>query len=580
MANLQDVIERMKAEGDLTRNSGTNSLKQTNRILGEVRTELVEIGKSLGAIRTVGGLGGGQVIPVGGGGGTATAATAPVSGGENNDPQTIVGLLGAAIRNQTVGRVERGAAAAKEFAAQKFQESALGKGVAATKEFVGEKVEGTKEGLRGLAGIETNREKSEIEQRQLAEQQATRDEIEKLVEVQTAFLGLSKVEADKLRQAKLKEADLASGATATPASAVVPAAGAAGSGGGSGGGSKGGGGGGKMGGMIGKFFGGLAGGALAGFIMALGNPAILKAAGFFALVLPLIGVALGGFIAAFGKLASFGIDALAETFPPFVNGLKKFEDLDGQKLSLVGNGIEAFFDGLPGLSGMMVTIPEGLDGLADALLKMNDVNAEKLKVIGPAVAEMGKGLMAAGLGEVFSTISSALGGEGGGIEGQMTSLANGFRQFNDINADDVAKIGPAVRDLGLGLKAAGDSGGFGNALGGIVKGIGSFFGAEEADPIEMFKRFAVLGQGEVGSQLETAGKSLAGLGQGLSALNNLDTDTLGNFVDDILPPLTTLTKAFDSEVFQIQGDPMGSFVGGLAKLKASVVVGRCRVMRV
>ena len=69
MANLQDVIERMKAEGDLTRNSGTNSLKQTNRILGEVRTELVEIGKSLGAIRTVGGLGGGQTIQVVGGAG-------------------------------------------------------------------------------------------------------------------------------------------------------------------------------------------------------------------------------------------------------------------------------------------------------------------------------------------------------------------------------------------------------------------------------------------------------------------------------------------------------------------------------
>ena len=98
MANLQDVIERMKAEGDLTRNSGTNSLKQTNRILGEVRTELVEIGKSLGAIRTVGGLGGGQTIQVvggAGGGGTASAATAPVSGGETNgDPQTIMGLLG------------------------------------------------------------------------------------------------------------------------------------------------------------------------------------------------------------------------------------------------------------------------------------------------------------------------------------------------------------------------------------------------------------------------------------------------------------------------------------------------------
>ena len=167
MANLQDVIERMKAEGQLTRNSGTNSIKQTNRILDEMNTNLVEIGKSLGAIRTVGGLGSGRPIQVvggagGGGGGTASAATAPVSGGENNDPQTVMGLLGAAIRNQTLGRVERGAGAAKEFAAQKFRESFAGRGIAATQQFVGEKVEGTKEGLRGLAGIQTNKEKDDL----------------------------------------------------------------------------------------------------------------------------------------------------------------------------------------------------------------------------------------------------------------------------------------------------------------------------------------------------------------------------------------------------------------------------------
>ena len=575
MANLQDVIERMKAEGDLTRNSGTNSIKQTNRILGEMNTNLVAIGKSLGAIRTVGGLGGGQTIQVvggaGGGGGTAAPATASVSGGDTGgDPQTLMGLLGAAIRNQTLGRVERATEAALDFAAEKFRESALGKGLAATQKFVGEKVEGTKEGLRSLAGIQTNEERMDLLRQAAEAENATRDAIEQLVQIRTQELGLSQDEAQLLRQRELEKADLASGGSAAPTATMIGAGATGAAGGGAGGGRSraSGSGGGQMGGMIGKFFGGLAGGALAGFIMALGNAAVLKAAAIFAAVLPLIGVALGGFIATFGKLSSFGLDALAETFPPFVNGLKKFEDLDGQKLSLVGNGLEAFFDGLPGLSGMMVTIPDGLDDLADSLIKMNDVNAEKLKVIGPAVEEMGKGLLAAGLGEVFSSIAGALGSDSGGIEGQMTSLANGFRQFKDINADDVAKIGPAVRDLGLGLKAAADSDGFGNALGGIIEGIGSFFGAEKEDPIEMFTRFAVLGQGEVGSQLEAAGQSLAGLGQGLSALNNLDVGTLGDFADDILPPLTKLTSAFDSEVFKIQGnDPMGSLVGGLIKLK-------------
>ena len=115
----------------------------------------------------------------------------------------------------------------------------------------------------------------------------------------------------------------------------------------------------------------------------------------------------------------------------------------------------------------------------------------------------------------------------------MTSLANGFRQFSDINADEVAKIGPAVKNLGEGLKAAGDSGGFGNALGGIVSSIGSFFGAEEKDPIEMFKKFAVLGEGELGDNLEKAGKAVGGLGTGLASINNLDMGNLDDFVDDI-----------------------------------------------
>ena len=638
MANLQDVIERMKAEGDLTRNSGTNSLKQTNRILGEVRTELVEIGKSLGAIRTVGGLGGGQTIQVvggAGGGGTASAATAPVSGGETNgDPQTIMGLLGAAIRNQTLGRVERASEAALDFASQKFQESALGKGLAATQKFVGEKVEGTKEGLRGLAGIQTNAEALELARKSAEEENATRESIDRLVEVQTAMLGLSEDEAQALRNRELEKADLGSGGSAVPTATMIGAGatGAAGGGGSGGGGSRADGrsgdGAGKMGGIIGKFFGGLAGGALSGFIMALGNPAMIKASAIFAIVLPLIGVALAGFIAALGlgfaaaaAVAGKGLEVLNDPLQKFafvmgdfemldgkkigeagigmgtfftelpllkigatavvldkldLNGLGKFADAmkdfektDGQKLSVAGTGISNFFDNLPGLGDLLSGLAAGkvsgsLGALADALVKFNEVNADKLKTIGPAVGQLGEGLLAAGLGEVFSTISSALGGEGGGNEGQMTSIANVFRQFSDINADDVAKIGPAVKNLGEGLKAAGDSGGFGNALGGIVSSIGSFFGAEEKDPIEMFKKFAVLGEGETGDSLKRAGEAVGGLGKGLASINNLDMGNLDDFVDDILPPLTKLSSSFNSP--EMAGDPLGKFSAGLVKL--------------
>ena len=77
MANLQDVIERLKDEGQLTRNTGTNSIKQTNVLLKDANRNLTEISKSLGAIRTVGlrGSGGGGGVAAAGGGGTAAAAT-------------------------------------------------------------------------------------------------------------------------------------------------------------------------------------------------------------------------------------------------------------------------------------------------------------------------------------------------------------------------------------------------------------------------------------------------------------------------------------------------------------------------
>ena len=559
MANLQDVIERMKAEGRLTRNSPDNSIKTTNRILGEVKTELVSIGKSLGAIRTVGlrGSGGGGGVTASGGGGTAAAAT-PAVAQQDNRPEGIGGLLAAAIRNQTVGRAERAADAVADKAAELFRESALGKGVAATQQFVGERVEGTKEGLRGLAGLETNKERDDLLRKSAEEENATRESIEKLVKVQTAMLGLSEDEAQALRQNELRSRDLASGSggSAAPATPVTGGEAAAG---GSGGKAGKGGSGGKVGGTIGKFFGGVGGGIVAGFVQALGNAITLKAAGFFALVMPLIGVGLAGFVAALGlgfsaaaAVVGKGLEVLGPPLEDFSGTIKAFEKIDGDRLSIVGNGIANFFDGFS-VAGLLKAkiVPTGLDGLADALIKMNDVDASKLKLIGPAVEEMGNGLQAAGLGEFFSALS---GGEGG-IEVQMTSLANGFKQFDGLNADDLAKIGPAVEKLGSGLKAAGDAGGFGNALGKIVSGLGSFFGAEEADPIEMFKKFAVLGEGDMASKLTLAGDAVSGIGEGLAGLSTFDADKVGDVVDNIIPPLTKLGNAFNNEVFLFAMSP-------------------------
>ena len=147
---------------------------------------------------------------------------------QKEDPELgIGGLLKAALRNQTIGRVERAGAATKEAASTKFQSSILGQKIASGKEYVGEKKESFAESLRGLAGIQTNKEKSDIEAKQLEEQKATRDAIEKLVETQTKQLNLSESEAENLRAQQLAAADLASGQGAAP---VTPMLGNAGGG--------------------------------------------------------------------------------------------------------------------------------------------------------------------------------------------------------------------------------------------------------------------------------------------------------------------------------------------------------------
>jgi hypothetical protein len=581
MAELQDLLDRMKQEGDLIRNSGKNSLKQTNHILGEMNTELVAIGKSLGAIRTVGGLGGG-VVQVGGGSGSAAAVT-PAIPQRSEDPELgLGGLLRAAIRNQTVGRVERGAGAAQEASVKKFQESFLGQGIARGREAIGERKESFAESLRGLAGIQTNAEKSEIEEKQLAEQQATRDEIEKLVEVQTAFLGLSQDEAEKLRNAELLKRDLEAGGS-TPTTAMMGGAGggaAAGGGGAGGAGGAGGGGSGKMGGIIGKFFGGLAGGVLSGFVLALGNAAMLKASAFFAVVLPLIGVGLGGFVAAIGlgfaaaaAVVGKGLEILNPALAGLSDAVKNFEDIDADKISAAGDGLSDFFGDLPTVSIAKAAFVLGranlpaLSNFAKTLKDFDDVDTDGLAKIGPAVKAMGTGLAAAGLGEVFGAVAKAIGGEGGGIEGQMTSLANGFRQFKDVDPDAVAKIGPAVKSLGEGLAAA-EAGGFGKALGNLAGVALDFLGVKEKDPIEMFKRFAVLGEGEIGDKLTKAGNSIGSLGTGLKALEGLDTKGITRLSEDIIPPLTKLGNAFSSEVFMFGDEnPIASTLKAFEGLK-------------
>ncbi len=341
----------------------------------------------------------------------------------------------------------------------------------------------------------------------------------------------------------------------------------------------------KVGGAFGKFFGSAIGGALGSALGAFGSGFLAfmgpARAGLFAAAFPLFGIGIAGFVGAIGlgfagaaAVVGKGLDVLQPALDKMSGTIQKFETLDSERLSIVGKGMGDFFDSLPFLP---ILIPDGkeMESLAAALVKMDKVDGEKLKLIGPAVKQMGEGLKQAGLGELFSSLAQLLGGDKGGIKQQITDLADGLIKFQSVDADNLAKVGPAVENLGKGLKAMA-SGGLKDALGGIVGAFGSIFGAEKEDPIANIKKFAVLGEGKTGEDLKLAGQAISGLGLGLKDLNNLNVDDLKTLGKDILPPLTKLGATF-ATLGEAKFDSVGKTVealhnlDGLEKLKFNAI---------
>ena len=228
-----------------------------------------------------------------------------------------------------------------------------------------------------------------------------------------------------------------------------------GSKGGDGGGkAKGGGGGviGKIGGMFGKLFGAIGGGALggflAGFVKVLGNPAMIKAAGMFTIVLPLIGAGIAGFITAIGAGLA-GASKLME-IGGFVPLMKEFTTIDGKKLGEVGDGLKDFGIGMAayGVGGAAAGFGSIVQNFSEGIVKFfgGDTPLEKLKQLGQfelsekelkniennsaALVSFGAGFAAAGAGQAVSGLGTLVGGIATGI-GKLF----GGKDQGDIIAD-------------------------------------------------------------------------------------------------------------------------------------------------
>ena len=194
---------------------------------------------------------------------------------------------------------------------------------------------------------------------------------------------------------------------------------------------------------VGGFVGGIAGGVMEGAakgIAAFANPKILIGAGILSGSIIVIGAAVAGATWMMGK-----------ALPTFAEGMKKFEEVDGDKLSSAASGMLA---------------------------------------VGGALAAFGAGSAVAGIGNLVGTITDGIAGLFGG-EDPMEKLQR-FASY-DINAMAVRRNAMAMKAFGEAMAVQGGgaaASGIGNAVGAIGDAIAGFFGGET--PIEQVKSFGDL----------------------------------------------------------------------------------------
>ncbi len=341
--------------------------------------------------------------------------------------------------------------------------------------------------------------------------------------------------------------------------------------------------GGKLGGLIGGFIGSALGNAIAGFVLAFGNPALLTAAVKFAAVLPLIGLGIGGFIAAVGFIAKFGIYAISESLPKLSESLKTFESLDGDKLSKAAVGIERFFNAFVGgalgglLSNFTLPDPKDLENLGKSLKQFEGLNAQNVTNSAVALERIFQSLEKASgfkfeqtdiekltnLSKVLKSMDENLNGDdlkkiGEGLKpivdntqnlktieyevnegselGPLGQLGKDLSQFKDVNVDNIKNVGPAIAALGSAFKDTK----LGELFGTISNALSKVFGGEQkslSDQLnEMVTGLSAFEKLDV-DKMQRIGPAIKSLGQGLKdASEGLKKDFL-----------STITSIFGTE---------------------------------
>ena len=208
---------------------------------------------------------------------------------------------------------------------------------------------------------------------------------------------------------------------------------------------------------VGKYLliGGVAMGVLfLGLGLAIGKLAIplgLAAPGFLAL-----GVAMAG-IGAAGAGISLLIDSIFNSVGNLADGVKKFEEMDGAKLALVGGGLKEITGPIAALAagGIVANFvgKDALGSLARGVKAFEDLDPANLHAVGPALTSLHKGMSAFTGDGVLDSIGKALGSLFGGSSGGIADLAEDVKLFADVDAAGLQAIGDGLQGIANFLEA-------------------------------------------------------------------------------------------------------------------------------
>ena len=275
-------------------------------------------------------------------------------------------------------------------------------------------------------------------------------------------------------------------------------------------------------------------------VMAFANPAVLAGAAVIAASLPIIALGIAGVMEVFNRL-----DTDFEPVRRFLEALQPlfdaFGDILEQVIVALGTAVSIV---LTPLIDKINLIQPLIQILSDAFVKL----VETIVSIVPPIERTLTSLFE-NVTEIITVLSNTILG-----------VMDGFNRFADTMrgiANDVIEgvVGgierlAAVDGMAL-LKTAGGIAaiagslallGGGSVLGAVGEGVGNFIryftGAD--DPLEKLKKF-----GEIGPQIEQAGKAIFGIGAGLKMLDEADLSDLGNtfgpFVDKVKGPMQELS---------------------------------------